>query len=156
MTSKRKDIILSLVAMFLALVFMVCIPYQTEQKPILGSQGYDIINGAFFPKISAALLFLSGFLMLIITNITKSNDEVDRKPLFESNEISLLIILTTLGFGYIKLIALTNYPIATVVILIILMVLTKAGNWLMIIFYSITASLVIYYGFTKLFYIPLH
>lgn len=156
MTSKRKDTILSLVTMFLALVFMVCIPYQTEIKPILGAQGHDIINGAFFPKISAALLFLSGILMLIITSITQPNDEADRKPLFEKNEIFLLVMITALGFGYVKLIALINYPIATVVILSIMMVLTKAGNWFMIIFYSIAASLLIYYAFTQIFYIPLH
>ena len=156
MTLKRKEIILSASILVLSLGFLICIPYQTVEDPILGARGYDILNGAFFPKISGVLLMLSGLLLLVLALITKSEDQAKRKPLFEKNEIPRLIFILALGFGYVKLVALTNYPIATALLLIVMMVLTRARNWLVIVGYSAVASLTIYYVFSELFYIPLH
>lgn len=156
MTSKRKDIILSIAILVFALAFIICIPYQTVEDPILGARGYDILNGAFFPKISGALLLLSGVLLVVLAAMAKSKDDTERKPLFEKNEVSRLFFILALGFGYVKLVHLTNYPIATALLLGVMMVLTRARNWLVIIVYSVAAGLTIYYVFSRVFYIPLH
>lgn len=140
----------------IAILYLILIPYQTVDQPILGAGDREKISGAFFPKLSGYLLLISGiflFTMAYLGNTKYKKDEI--KDRFTLNELFYVVLITMAGIFYIFIISILGYIFSTIITIAILMYVTRLRNWKTNIIYPVLVSLIVYYVFAKLFYVPL-
>lgn len=152
---KRIEYMLGIAVMVFAFIFWVLIPFQTVDTPILGARGFDLITGAFFPRIAAIALFASGLFLTVLTFLRKDFSNQEYKELFNKKQALQLFYVIIGGFIYIGLVNLIGYRISTILLFISMMCTTRCNNWKVVLIYSVVATLVIYYVFGSVFYIPL-
>ena len=136
----------------LAVGYLALIPYQTSTEPILGSGGRDKISGAFFPTL-AGIFWLASAAAMTFRTIKSKKDESS----LVLSELSWAAFMVILGLVYVYLILKIRYIAPTIGVLLVLchLLRPKGMKKYVYLLFPIPLALIIYFSFSKLFYVAL-
>lgn len=138
----------------MAVIYIWLIPYQTSSEPIVGAGGRDRINGAFFPYVSG-IFFLITSIMFIYSKYRRKLEEPTCSLMLK--ELIYAATFVVIGLIYIYALQKVGYIYSTIVLLFCLTFKLKpleSKKYTLFVF-PIIATLVVYFVFTKLFYVSL-
>jgi len=152
MVRNNKQLIFGIVMCFLAIIYLALIPYQVSTEPILGAGGRDKINGAFFPVIAGVFLLISSIAMTLRTIKSKKDGSSLRM-----NEFAWAAFIVAVGIIYVVLIGKIRYLPPTIGVLLLLCYLLRPEGMkkYMYVVYPVSVACIIYFVFSKLFYVAL-
>jgi putative tricarboxylic transport membrane protein len=165
----------AVVCLVFAAFVIVTMPGQTSDRPIPGARGFDLLDGAFFPKI-AVTLFVIASLWLFITgrpsgsaagpaeppHAAKSGDgirfvaEADDEPPGLTLADFLYACGLTLGvLAYVQLLPVAGYLVSTMLAVAVLALICGQRSWLGLFAGAVIFPVVVYYLFGEIFRVPL-
>jgi hypothetical protein len=150
---ENKQLRFGIIVCVIAICYLILIPFQVSLEPLLGSGGRDKINAAFFPVISG--VFLLGTGLAFCRKVVKSKTDEAKVT---QKELVLALLVTVMGFLYVFLIQTIGYKIPTIAVLAVLCYALRpkpSPNLLVFVIYPVAAGLIIYYVFSKFFYVSL-
>jgi hypothetical protein len=65
MRSMNQDRWTAVACLVIAVLVVLAIPSQTSDRPLPGARGFDILDGAFFPKIAVSLFIIAAIWLFI-------------------------------------------------------------------------------------------
>lgn len=154
MTAWKKQLMFGCLLILMAVIYIWLIPYQTSSEPIVGAGGRDRINGGFFPYV-AGIFFLITSIMFIFSKYGKRLEEQTSSLMMK--ELVYAAILVVIGLIYIYALQKVGYICATIVLLFCLTYKLKSAEskkYTLFIF-PIFTTFIVYFVFTKLFYVSL-
>ena len=171
-TPERKckvNIVVSLIMVFLGLTYLLLIPGQAANTRLIDSYQFSWLTGQTFPFIAVFLLLVSSILNLLqsILRIRGLKDKSDKSYLKEQDVdsdaaigisgIEMVIIsgITTVLLSYIWGMVNIGYLFATPVFISMVLLILGYRKYLNIILLSSIPTLVLYFLFSKVLYVPL-
>ncbi len=147
-----KQTVFGFVMCVLAAAYLAMIPFQVSMEPILGAAGRDKINGGFFPIIAGSFLLITS----IIFTYGTIRSKVDKGTL-TTPEFLWTLLLVLCGLIYAFLVPRIRYLVPTIGILMLLCHLLRPEGMkkYMYLAFPIPVTLIVYYVFSKLFYVAL-
>jgi hypothetical protein len=146
---------------------IAAIPSQTSDRPIPGARGFDLLTGAFFPKLAVALFVLAS-LWLIVETIVRARRKVHGAPPAgagaqapeEPPGLTLRDFLYALGLTagvliYVQVLGYMGYLASTIPAVAILAWICGQRSWRGFFFGAVVFTLVVYFSFAHLFMVPL-
>lgn len=167
-----QDRLTAIACMILAGAAIVAIPYQTSDRPIPGARGFDILDGAFFPKI-AVTLFLIAAVWLFVEGRRGSGAgaaldgaEADTLPVAEPADVEAAPGISPRDFlwavaisgglvVYVQLLEPLGYLAATILGVTALAWVCGLRSLIGTLFVGFVYPATVYYLFSKLFMVPL-
>jgi Tripartite tricarboxylate transporter TctB family len=171
----------AVVCFAIAVFVILAIPSQTSDKPLPGTRGFNVLDGAFFPRIAVALfiiasvwLFFEGRpeaaqtsgggtgnnegLPTVAPSTTSADADIDLDD--GPQGITLRDLLWALGLTgglliYVQLLEPVGYLLSTIVGVSILAYVCGQRSWVGIALGGVVFPAVVFYLFTRLFMVPL-
>lgn len=164
--------------MAIAAFIIAAIPYQTSDRPIPGARGFDLLDGAFFPKI-AVTLFLVAAVWLFVEGRPKApagqgapgaaGNEAgsegdgstwvaameDEPPGLTLRDFLFATGLTVGVLFYVQLLGWFGYLASTIAAVIVLSLICGQRSWFGMLLGAVVFPVVVYFLFTELFRVPL-
>lgn len=144
--------------MVISAVVIAAMPYETSDRPIPGARGFDLLDGAFFPKI-AVTLFLIAAIWLFLEGWNKPADaaenEDDQPPGLSFRDLAYASGLTALVLIYVQFLGYFGYLVSTIAAVAILALICGQRSWLGLLLGAVLFPIVVYYLFAELFLVPL-
>ena len=167
----------AVVCFVIAAFVIATIPGQTSDRPIPGARGFDLLTGAFFPKLAVAL-FIAAAIWLFIEGrpgraqlrATASSDEAgapgaeqdvtEPKAREELPGLTLRDLLYASGLTagvlvYVQLLAPLGYLLSTITAVTVLALVCGQRSWVGLLLGAVLFPLVVYYSFAHVFMVPL-
>jgi len=154
MIAWKKQLMFGCLLILMAVIYIWLIPYQTSSEPIVGAGGRDRINGGFFPYISGIFFLITS--IMFINSKHKKRFEEQTSPIM-LKELVYAAIFVVIGLIYICALQKIGYILATIVLLFCLIFKLKSpeSKKYTLFVFPIVATFVVYFVFTKLFYVSL-
>lgn len=147
----------ALTCMVIAAAVVAALPYQTSSRPIPGARGFDLLDGAFFPKIAVAL-FLIASIWLFIEGRRRADVALDEAEVETSISLRDFIWAVSLSGGllvYVQLLGPFGYLPVTVAGVALLSWICGQRSPLGIFVVSVVYPAAVYYLFSRVFMVPL-
>ncbi|MDK2986764.1 MAG: putative tricarboxylic transport rane protein [Clostridia bacterium] len=135
-----KDRTLALLLLFLSGLTY----YETTKFPEL-SNDLEVINAAFVPRLLVLFLIISACILFFKS--FKNNDNNKFTINLKDSILWRIGAAILVMIGYVILLPLLGFEIASILFLSILMIIFKLNNWVKIFTISVTVMLVVYYVF---------
>jgi putative tricarboxylic transport membrane protein len=145
---------LAIVCLGIAGLIIAAMPSQTSDRAIAGARGFDLLTGAFFPKL-AVIVFVLAALWLFIEGRPGRTDPADAPPGLSVRNLLYASILTAGVLVYVQLLGLLGYIISTIIAVTALALLLGQRSWLGLLVGAVLFPLVVYYAFAHIFMVPL-
>jgi hypothetical protein len=151
------------VVCFIIVAFIVAvIPSQTSDRPIPGARGFDLLTGAFFPKLAVAL-FLAAAVWLFIegrpgrgqASADPGGAPDDEPPGLTLRDLSYAVALTAGVLVYVQLLGWLGYLLSTIPAVAVLALVCGQRSWTGLLLGAVLFPLVVYYSFAHIFMVPL-
>jgi Tripartite tricarboxylate transporter TctB family len=155
----------------IAVFFALAIPSQTSDKPMPGARGFDLIDGAFFPKVAVILfgfaaiwLFFDARARRLKEGSAASEEGVVTRPAVAGEaeppgmalrDLAWAVALSGGVLAYVQLLQPFGYLAATILGVLILAFVCGQRSLVGFIMGGVVFPTAIYYLFTKLFMVPL-
>lgn len=155
---KSLDVKIGLLFLTLALVlalFLVPTIGQDWRQSTAVDVEFFTVGPRFFPYLSAGIMaFLS--LLLILGGLWKKGYGAEEtRPVMKKDQLNPVLAFMGIGTGYIAALPFLGVAIATPLCLAVFFRYFELRRWGWILFFSIGATIVIYYVFEKLMGVPL-
>ena len=161
-----QDRITALACMALGVAALVAIPYQTSNRPIPGARGFDILDGAFFPKIAVALFLVAAIWLFFEGRLRRGGDTgdasvapeaevVDGDHAISPRDFLWALALTGALLLYVQFLEAAGYLTATIVGVIALAWICGLRSLIGTLIVGFVYPLAVYLLFSRLFMVPL-
>ena len=158
-----QDRITALACMALGAAALVAIPYQTSNRPIPGARGFDVLDGAFFPKIAVALFLVAAIWLFFEGRLSRRRgaeavrpeDEVDADHGISPQNFLWALTLTGAFLLYVQFLDAAGYLAATIVGVIALAWICGLRSLIGTLFVGLVYPVAVYLLFSRLFMVPL-
>lgn len=151
----------ALVCLAFAGFVIVTMPSQTSDRAIPGARGFDLLDGAFFPKI-AVTLFVLASLWLFVAGRPAPPQAMPEAGGLEDEAAGLGLrdflyaCALTLGIlGYVQLLPVAGYLASTMLAVAALALICGQRSWPGLFVGAVVFPLVVYYLFARIFLVPL-
>lgn len=169
-----QDRLTAIACMILAAAALVAIPYQTSDRPIPGARGFDVLDGAFFPKIAVALFLIAAIWLFVEGRpgrrgaAAAMGETPDAGPLSEAEppeeeaapgigprDFLWAVAISGSLFLYVQLLEPLGYLAATILGVTALAWVCGLRSLVGALFVGLVYPAAVYYLFSKLFMVPL-
>jgi hypothetical protein len=142
----------------IAVLFILAIPSQTSDRPLPGARGFNVLDGAFFPRIAVALFVIAAIWLFFEARPPSGSGEADTddqppgmtlRGLFGSLALSGGILV------YVQFLHPVGFLLSTIIGVSLLAFVCGQRSWLGFLLGGIVFPAVIFYLFSKLFMVPL-
>jgi hypothetical protein len=160
----------ALVCLAFAVFVIIAMPYQTSDRPIPGARGFDLLDGAFFPKFAVAIFIVASVWMFISgardvpsplpgaasMGAPSAASGMDEEPPGLTLRDFLYASALTVGvLAYVVLLAWAGYLLSTILAVTMLALVCGQRSWLGLFVGAVLFPIVVYYAFAHLFMVPL-
>ena len=154
----------ALTCLIIGIVVALAIPSQTSDRPIPGARGFDILDGAFFPKIAVTLFIVAAIWLFFEAqprpgdgdragaSVAKGEDE---PPGITLRDFLLSLVLVGGVLVYVQLLDVVGYVICTIVGVCLLAAAGGQRSLRGFLLGGVAFPVAIYFLFTELFFVPL-
>jgi hypothetical protein len=145
----------ALVCLAFAAFVIVTMPAQTSDRAIPGARGFDLLDGAFFPKIAVALFAIASIWLFVAGRPAQPQEDAAEPPGLTPRDFVYACALTLGVLAYVWLLPAAGYLASTILAVAVLAVICGQRSWLGLLIGAVIFPVVVYYLFAGLFMVPL-
>lgn len=153
-----QDRWLALVCMAFGIFVILAIPYQTSSTPMPGARGFDLLNGAFFPKIAVAL-FMIGAIWIFVTGGPSAKEATGDEDAAEPSLSPVSLIsaggLTLLLLAYVAVFEWAGYIVSTALLVAIIAIVCGQRSIIGLLLGAVVFPVILYLFFVNVAGVPL-
>jgi hypothetical protein len=164
----------ALACLAFAAFVIVTMPGQTSDRPIPGARGFDILDGAFFPKVAVTIFLIAAVWLFVASRPKRREPQADETPSTAADEEIRFVAaaedepegLTLRDFGYataltlgvlayVQLLPVAGYILSTILAIAVLALICGQRSWLGLLIGAVLFPVAVYYVFAGIFLVPL-
>lgn len=169
----------AVVCLAISVVMIVALPSQTSDRPLPGVRGFEVLDGAFFPKIAIVLFIIASIWLFIEARPRPAGTAPDAGaetgglhagPAGEEIIPALaddgvpgivlrdLLLAAGLSLGllfYVQIFEFTGYLPASIIGVSLLALVCGQRSWVGLFFGGVVFTTFVYFLFSRLFLVPL-
>ena len=169
----------SVVCLIISVILIVALPSQTSDSPLPGVRGFEVLDGAFFPKIALVLfviasvwLFIEARPRLVRTRAESEAGTGSLQATPSEQEIATvtadggvpgmglrdLLLSAGLPLGvlcYVQVFEFTGYLLTSIIGVSLLAVVCGQRSWVGLFCGGVVFTTIVYFLFSRLFLVPL-
>jgi hypothetical protein len=147
----------AVVCLAIAVLFILAIPSQTSDRPLPGARGFNVLDGAFFPRIAVALFAVAGIWLFFEARpgSRREAETDDQPPGMTLRDLVWSLALSGGVLAYVQLLQPVGFLLSTIIGVSVLAFVCGQRSWLGFLLGGVVFPVVIFYLFSKLFMVPL-